>query len=670
MESGWRELWQQVDGLGMEGLEALGMDRVTSSVSEGRGNERPAAERSQRSPSFASSAGFAEGRGASGASAGGSTGSRQVSSESTQVVDRLGRVEDQIGQLGKVVRADEQILRLGRIEEQLGRLGRIEEQLVRMEDKVDDGFRRSKEQLDERFRRSMDQMEKLSERQSSLEASMSKRQASLESDVSKRHSSLEASLEASKGASQVSRSLEVALDRMEERILQRYSNLEEAVSRKGALDEVTRRIDTVVDNLEAKLESRMSRSEEQVLQSILRNRGEVVNSLRDSIRDTVRGEKFDKQELMVELSPMLEDSSGRVAKTLEESMSSLAERMEKHSDSLRKSVQADLGTIAKRCELMTEAMRSRTEALNEQAHSARQVSSASQAQMMERQLSTISVEDIPMNEGYQLNELRASVDNGIQFLADRLVVLHRELMEIYSAITKTGQVAHIAASPGVFGTSMPSMAPMGGCGMPGMPGMSGMSGMAGMAGMPLATPTLSPQAQQAPPDPNLAMAMAPMGQSPEGHWADGMAMAMCQGGMCHAQMGDGAQGAQQETSFDLLDSGDDSPPLPSSNGFGAGHSLSGCGGQVASVITQAARAAMELDERMKQARAPGARRRPRTAEQTRPQPPPGKAATGRRPQTAERGSRRRDVTDRFSDSNGQMDLRRRSAAANYGRCQR
>jgi hypothetical protein len=75
------------------------------------------------------------------------------------VVEKLGRVEDQIGQLGKVVRVDEQILRLGRIEEQLGRLGRMEEQLVRMEDKVEDGFRRSKEQLDERFRRSMDQMD-------------------------------------------------------------------------------------------------------------------------------------------------------------------------------------------------------------------------------------------------------------------------------------------------------------------------------------------------------------------------------------------------------------------------------------------------------------------------------------------------------------------------------
>lgn len=645
MESGWRELWQQVDGLGIEGLENLGppdVDRVTSV--EGRGNERPAAERSQisqRSPSFAS-AGFGEGR-------------------TSQVVEKLGRVEDQIGQLGKVVRVDEQILRLGRIEEQLGRLGRMEEQLVRMEDKVEDGFRRSKEQLDERFRRSMDQMEKLSERQSSLENTVSKRQASLESDVSKRQSSLEASLEASKGASQVSRSLEVALDRMEERILQRYANLEETVSPKRALDEVTRRLDSVIDNLEAKLESRMSRSEEQVLQSISRNRGEVVNSLRDSIRDTVRAEKFDKQELIMELSPMLEDSSLRVAKTLDESMSSLAERMEKHSDSLRKSVQADLGTIAKRCELMTEAMRSRTEARNEQAHSARQVPSASQA-MMDRQLSTISVEDIPANDGYQLNEIRVMVDNGIQFLADRLVVLHRELMEIYSAITKTGQVAHIGASPGVFGTSMPStLGPMGGCGMPGMAGMVGM-----------ASPTLSPQlAQPAMPDPNVAnvaMAMA-QGQSHgghgEGHWADMAGMAMCQG-MCQAQMGLEGEGTQQETSYDLLDSGDDSPPLPSPNGFGAGSS------KVASVITQAARAAMELDERMKQARAPGvgARRRPRTAEQNRPQAPPGKAATGRRPQTAERGSRQRDVTDRFSDSNGQMDLRRRSSPNYGGRCQR
>ena len=75
------------------------------------------------------------------------------------MVEKLGHVENQIGQLGKAVRVDEQILRLGRIEEQLGRLGRMDEQLLRMEDKVEDGFRRSKEQLDERFRRSMDQMD-------------------------------------------------------------------------------------------------------------------------------------------------------------------------------------------------------------------------------------------------------------------------------------------------------------------------------------------------------------------------------------------------------------------------------------------------------------------------------------------------------------------------------
>lgn len=664
MESGWRELWQQVDGLGMEGLENLGLpdpvepdpvdrldrvDRVGSVPSPGRGNEKPPAERQQRSPSFASSA-FGEGRGA---------GSKQSEAGSTsQVVEKLGRVEDQLGQLGK----------LGRIEEQLGRLERMEEQLLRMEDKVEDGFRRSKEQLDERFRRSMDQMEKLSERQSSLEATVSKRQASLESDVSKRQSSLEASLEASKGASQVSRSLEVALDRMEGRILQRYSNLEEAVSRKGALDEVTRRLDTVVDNLEAKLEARMSRSEEQVLQSISRNRGEVVNSLRDSIRDTVRAEKFDKEELIVELSPMWEDSSARVAKTLDESMSSLAERMEKHSDSLRKSVQADLQTIAKRCELMTEAMRSRTEALNEQAHSTRQVSPGPQGQMMDHQLSTISVEDIPANDGYQLNELRVSVDNGIQFLADRLVVLHRELMEIYSAITKTSQVAHIGASPGVLGTVPGTFGPMGpmGCGMP---GMAGMVGMASPMSPQLAQPAMPAMPAMAVPDPNVAMAQGQSQGHSEVHWADMAGMGMCQA--MGPQMGLEGDGAQQETSYDLLDSGDDShdsPPLPSSSGFGAGP-----GTKVTSVITQAARAARELDERMKQARAPGApgaRRRPRTAEQNRPQAPPGKAAAGRRPQTAERGSRRRDMADRFSDSNGNMDLRRRPSPNYGGRYQR
>lgn len=82
------------DGLGMEGLENLGLpdpvepdpvdrldrvDRVGSVPSPGRGNEKPPAERQQRSPSFASSA-FGEGRGA---------GSKQSEAGSTSQVKHV-----------------------------------------------------------------------------------------------------------------------------------------------------------------------------------------------------------------------------------------------------------------------------------------------------------------------------------------------------------------------------------------------------------------------------------------------------------------------------------------------------------------------------------------------------------------------------------------------------
>lgn len=76
-----------------------------------------------------------------------------------ELVQKLSRMEEQLGQMGKGLRVDEQMLRFSRMEEQLGRLVRMEEQMVRIEDKVEDGFRKTKELVDDRSRKSMDQMD-------------------------------------------------------------------------------------------------------------------------------------------------------------------------------------------------------------------------------------------------------------------------------------------------------------------------------------------------------------------------------------------------------------------------------------------------------------------------------------------------------------------------------
>ena len=76
-----------------------------------------------------------------------------------ELIQQLSRMEEQLGQMGKGVRVDEQMLRFSRMEEQLGRLLRMEEQMVRIEDKIEDGFRKTKELVDDRNRKSMDQMD-------------------------------------------------------------------------------------------------------------------------------------------------------------------------------------------------------------------------------------------------------------------------------------------------------------------------------------------------------------------------------------------------------------------------------------------------------------------------------------------------------------------------------
>lgn len=82
-----------------------------------------------------------------------------VATMPVELVQKLSRMEEQLGQMGKGLRVDEQMLRFSRMEEQLGRLVRMEEQMVRIEDKVEDGFRKTKELVDDRSRKSMDQMD-------------------------------------------------------------------------------------------------------------------------------------------------------------------------------------------------------------------------------------------------------------------------------------------------------------------------------------------------------------------------------------------------------------------------------------------------------------------------------------------------------------------------------
>lgn len=92
-------------------------------------------------------------------------------------------------------------------------------------------------------------------------------------------------------------------------------------------------------------------------------------------------------------------------------------------------------TISKRFELMAESLH-RAEAgleVNTRAYE--------EAPEPRRKLTLESLQE-PSDYLDQLGGLRGAVDQGVQFLADRLLVLHRELMEIYSLTSSLRDERH------------------------------------------------------------------------------------------------------------------------------------------------------------------------------------------------------------------------------------
>lgn len=494
-------------------------------------------------------------------------------------------------------------------------------QLGRMEKKLEEGFRTNTELTD-----------CLLQKQSSLESTLDQRRSTVQ---------------------EVTRLFDTAINRLEEQLLQRQSSLEKTLdARQASLDEVASRLETALAHFEAKLENRLARAEGRTEETLNRHQTEV--------QETFRLERLEKQEMWGHLGPLLEDSSHQITKHLDEGFTFMSERMEKNADALRKMVQADLTTIAGRCELMTDALRRRAEAEAERGVAPRQG-------LLEGS-----------SDGDQLHELRVTLDGGVQFLADRLLVLHRELMEIYSAISlkeESSQHRQFTQSGMAFGAS-PSAARNGQV----MPATAALA-MPAMRGAPVGYqgshdpgtfgPGSGAQYQNAPqavqrhqgtfPTPFQCETWEmpqPQHAGPQHVPQQVQHAGPALSGDLHGQHGQHGQGQlQQGPSFDqsLDGSGDESTPSLSGHFEAAVHDDARPGAPRSSargehseqtltpVSAAAARTAMELEQRLQehsQARAPrppGTRRRPNTAgHDLRPQV---KVAV-RRPHTAGREQRR------------------------------